>query len=148
MHLWSLEFIWYKWMVYIVLPFPFFFSGVGGRRCTHSMQRFPSQRSNQCHSCHQSYSSDSIKTLIPWATRKLPTILSLFFLFCHLPPLVYGIPDPGIRSKSHLQPLIQLWQCWILESSVPGQGSNLSPRAAEIPPVPLHHSRNSPTILF
>lgn len=37
---------------------------------------------------------------------------SFFFFFFFGLPMAYGIPGPGIRSESQLQPTPQLW--WIL----------------------------------
>lgn len=38
---------------------------------TRSMQRFPGQGSNLCHSSYQSHSSDITRPLVHWAIRKL-----------------------------------------------------------------------------
>ena len=66
----------------------------------------------------------------------------LFSFFSH--PAAYGVPGPGIRSKSQLWPKPQLWQHWVLEPKDPGWGLNLHPGAAEMMTViPLCHSRNS-----
>ena len=57
-----------------------------------------------------------------------------------LPPVVSGVSRPGIRSKTQLQPMPHLWQCWILN---PPWGWNLCPRAPKMPLILLGHSGNS-----
>ena len=50
--------------------------------------------------------------LAHWATMGTPRQITFFFFFGH--PKVYGVPEPGTRSKLLLQPMKQLWQHWIL----------------------------------
>ena len=45
---------------------------------------------------------------------------TFFFFFFSGGPMVYGVPGPGIRSEMHLQPMLQLWQCWVLNCAGPG----------------------------
>ena len=53
-------------VAWIFLFFSFVFFG-----CTCSMQKFPGQGLNTCHSCNQSYSMDNTGSLIHCATREL-----------------------------------------------------------------------------
>ena len=41
------------------------------------------------------------------------TPLLLIFSFFGL-PMAYGAPGPGVKSKPHLQPTLQLWKRWTL----------------------------------
>ena len=65
----------------------------------------------------------------------------LFFFFDH--PAVYGAPQPGHGSDQSCNCYLRLLcgngsltHCAVRES-------NLHPRAPKMPPIPLHHSRNS-----
>ena len=69
-----------------------------------------------------------------------------FFLFYPLRHTEFS--GPVIRSKPQLQSTLQLWQQWILKLTVLGQASNLCHGAAETPPIPLCHSRNSLHLLI
>lgn len=70
----------------------------------------------------------------------------LFFLvfFCFF--VACGVPGPGIASKPHLQPVLQLEQD--PQPTVPGWGKNLRPSTPEMPPILFHHSGDSQRKLF
>ena len=60
-------------LVVVYVRISFLFVGWGG--CTCNMRKFPGQGSNLCHSCNQSYSSDSAGSLTCWAPRELQNFL-------------------------------------------------------------------------
>ena len=57
---------------------------------------------------------NKISLINPNSTPQKIIILFLFIYFFFFGCLTaYGVPGPGIRSKS-LQPTLRLWQCWTL----------------------------------
>ena len=72
-------------------------------RCTWWGPRFWAQPSSSGLSSHVCTSLDTESGVI-----------IIFFFFGRL--AAYGVPGPGIRSETGLQPTLQLRQCWILNS--------------------------------
>ena len=61
------------------------------------------------------------KSFFVWRS---PTIF-FFLLLLMAAPVAYVVPKPGTESEPQLQPIQQLWECQILEPTVPDWGSNL-----------------------
>ena len=75
-------------------------------------------------------------------------IYVLFFSFLGH-PAAYGVPGEGIRSCApQLWRMPQLWQSWIISSTVLMWGWNLYPGAADKLWISLHHSGNSCTYVL
>ena len=85
-----------------------------------------------------------------WDQLWSPLFVILFiYLFIYLfgCPAAYRVPRPGIRSGSDLS-----CSCNLSHSSGNWQGGTLNPlcwardsTTSKTPPIPLHHSRNSPS---